>query len=281
MSWAPRPRTSPSTTSPAHGLKLHSEASAGTVSTWPSRHRVGAVAPRRRGRRRGSGARARRRAACTSKPASPQALGEQLLGAVLVAGRVDGVERDQLAEQVDRPGSEVGFGKRRLLAHAPRLLPRHVPRLRHCPRMNDASSTPATPRRRRTHAGAGRRGAAGGADAPARARRADRPGAPARPRARPCGPRSRPASRTRWSSTGRRAPARRRSRGSSPAPRAARSRRSRRSTPAGPRSRAMIERADRAPPRHRPADDLLPRRDPPLQQGPAGRAAARRSRRAW
>ena len=37
----------------------------------------------------------------------------------------------------------------------------------------------------------------------------------------------------------------------------------------------MIERADRAPPRHRPADDLLPRRDPPLQQGPAGRAAAR------
>ena len=30
-----------------------------------------------------------------------------------------------------------------------------------------------------------------------------------------------------------------------------------------------------APAGHRPADDLLPRRDPPLQQGPAGRAAAR------
>ena len=29
-----------------------------------------------------------------------------------------------------------------------------------------------------------------------------------------------------------------------------------------------------------PAHDPLPRRDPPLQQGPAGRAAARRSRRA-
>ena len=32
----------------------------------------------------------------------------------------------------------------------------------------------------------------------------------------------------------------------------------------------------RAPARHRPADDLLPRRDPPLQQGSAGCAAARR-----
>ena len=30
----------------------------------------------------------------------------------------------------------------------------------------------------------------------------------------------------------------------------------------------------RAPAGHRPANDLLPRRDPPLQQGPAGRAAA-------
>ena len=43
-----------------------------------------------------------------------------------------------------------------------------------------------------------------------------------------------------------------------------------------PRRGAGGDRARRgAPPRHRPADDLLPRRDPPLQQGPAGRAAAR------
>ena len=34
------PRTTPSTTSPDQGLKLHSAGSAGTVSTWPSRHRV-------------------------------------------------------------------------------------------------------------------------------------------------------------------------------------------------------------------------------------------------
>ena len=37
--------------------------------------------------------------------------------------------------------------------------------------------------------------------------------------------------------------------------------------------RAVIERA-RQRVRHRRGDDLLPRRDPPLQQGPAGRAAA-------
>ena len=53
-----------------------------------------------------------------------------------------------------------------------------------------------------------------------------------------------------------------------------RSRRTRRSTPAGPRCATVIERAEERRARHRPADDLLPRRDPPLQQGPAGRAAA-------
>ena len=43
-----------------------------------------------------------------------------------------------------------------------------------------------------------------------------------------------------------------------------------------PRRGARGDRARRgAPPRDRRADDLLPRRDPPLQQGPAGRAAAR------
>ena len=53
------------------------------------------------------------------------------------------------------------------------------------------------------------------------------------------------------------------------------SRRSRRSTPARPRS-GPCDRARRgAPPGLGPADDLLPRRDPPLQQGPAGRAPAR------
>ena len=42
-----------------------------------------------------------------------------------------------------------------------------------------------------------------------------------------------------------------------------------------PGSGARRDRASgRAPPRHRPGDDLLPRRDPPLQQGPAGCAPA-------
>ncbi len=51
-----------------------------------------------------------------------ESLGKQVLRAVLVAGRVDRVECDQFAEQVDRASAEVGFGKRRLLAHAVRLL---------------------------------------------------------------------------------------------------------------------------------------------------------------
>ena len=48
----------------------------------------------------------------------------------------------------------------------------------------------------------------------------------------------------------------------------------RRRAPAGPRCAAVIERARATGARTRRADDLLPRRDPPLQQGPAGRAAA-------
>ena len=78
----------------------------------------------------------------------------------------------------------------------------------------------------------------------------------------------------RRSSTGRRAPARRRWRGSSPAPRRGAFEEESAVNAGRAEVRAVIERAARAPPRDRPADDLLPRRDPPLQQGPAGRAAA-------
>ncbi len=42
-----------------------------------------------------------------------------------------------------------------------------------------------------------------------------------------------------------------------------------------PEVRAVIERADAPPADERRADALLPRRDPPLQQGPAGRPAPR------
>ena len=73
-----------------------------------------------------------------------------------------------------------------------------------------------------------------------------------------------------------RARARRRSRGSRPSTRARRSRSCRRSTPGRAEVREVIARATRAERRAaRPRDDLLPRRDPPLQQGPAGRAAPR------
>ena len=67
---------------------------------------------------------------------------------------------------------------------------------------------------------------------------------------------------------------RRRWRGSSPRPRAGRLRGGV-GGERGPRRGAGGDRARRgAPPRRGPADDLLPRRDPPVQQGPAGRAAA-------
>ena len=60
----------------------------------------------------------------------------------------------------------------------------------------------------------------------------------------------------------------------SPRRRARRSRRRARCRPAGPRCGRVIERARQRLARRRPAHDLLPRRDPPLQQGPAGCAAA-------
>ena len=124
MSWAPRPRTSPSTTSPAHGSKVHSDASAGTVSTWPSRHRVSPVglagelgdqvrAPRLGGEQ--LAARSRRRA---SRSASSSWAGASL------PGRVDGVEADQLPEQLHRLGAEPARGDRRLLTHANAGYPR-------------------------------------------------------------------------------------------------------------------------------------------------------------
>ena len=85
--------------------------------------------------------------------------------------------------------------------------------------------------------------------------------------------RSSRAGRTRWSSTGRRARARRRWRGSSRPRRTPRSRSSAPSRPGGPRCAGARARPA-PPPGTAERDGLLPRRDPPLQQGPAGRAAA-------
>ena len=118
MSCAPRPRTSPSTTSPAHGEKLQSA----RPRPGPCRRgRAGtASGPRRRraGGRRGSAARGPRRASSShSKPDVAQALGQQLLDRQLLVGRVGGVDPDQLAEQLDRlraPSSVVLDRRRRL-----------------------------------------------------------------------------------------------------------------------------------------------------------------------
>jgi hypothetical protein len=102
--------------SPAQGSKLHSEGSAGTVSAWPSRQSVGpAVSLRSRGQE------------LALEPRLGQGLGQQQLGALLVAGRVDGVDPDQLLQQRHRPVADLARGlgaywRSGLLTHGPRLL---------------------------------------------------------------------------------------------------------------------------------------------------------------
>ena len=141
--------------------------------------------------------------------------------------------------------------------------------------MELSSSTPATPSPGAPSADALAR-AAGRAPAAAHARRGRRPGAPARPRARRCAraiEQGRPHSMILYGPPGSgkttlarivaAAAARRASRSSAP------------SRPGAPR----CARCSSAPQHRRAAgraDGLLPRRDPPLQQGPAGRAAAGR-----
>ena len=116
--------------------------------------------------------------------------------------------------------------------------------------------------------------AAGGAHPPPQPRRLRRPVAPARARARRCAPRSSRAGPTRWSSTGRRGPGRRRSRGSSPESSGAAFEELSAVAAGRPEVRAVIERAATGATTGGPPDGPVPRRDPPLQQGPAGRAAA-------
>ena len=107
MSCAPRPRTSPSTTSPAQGSKLHSDGSAGTVSTWPSRHSVGpGLSPRRR--RPGWAGPARRPGARTRSPrrvsvsASSSCAGSSLPGGLTVSSRISSLSRSTASEPVGR-----------------------------------------------------------------------------------------------------------------------------------------------------------------------------------
>ena len=107
MSWAPRPRTSPSTTSPAQGSKLHS-VGVGGDGVDVAEQAEGLA--RRLARQPGDQVRAPGLGGeqLALEAGVAEARGEQLLGRALVAGRVDGVEADQLAEQLDRLGSELG-----------------------------------------------------------------------------------------------------------------------------------------------------------------------------
>ncbi len=139
-----------------------------------------------------------------------------------------------------------------------------------CPRWSDCSTHPRkslpasrwTARWRRACARGGSTSSSGRSTCSARARR--------------CGPRWRRARRTRWCSTGRPARARRRSRGSRPSTPSAAFEELSAVNAGRAEVREVIARRPSERPRHaRPVDDLLPRRDPPLQQGAAGRAAAR------
>ena len=293
MSWAPRPRTSPSTMSPAHGSKLHSEGSAGTVSAWPSRHRVGpgAVAAQPGDQVRPAGLRGQELAL---EPGLGQGLGQQLLGGLLVAGWVDGVDPDQPLQERRRPGCRLARGGRswraspppgagysswrvptsRIVAHETlsRLAPACIlcdPR-REERRLFDTGEEEPRPAHRRS---------AGGGAPPVRMR----------PRSleelvgqehllaegsalRAAVETGEPHSAIFYGPPGS---------GKTTLARiiADRVPRGLRGGLRGQRGAGRGPGGDRAcrgaPPRHGRADDLLPRRDPPLQQGPAGRAAAR------
>ena len=181
--------------------------------------------------------------------------GEVLLGRALVAGRVDGVEADQLREQLHRFAAELlGHGHARELR--PRLGGARYLRLRWSVSSRSRGGTARGHRwrcgcaRARSRRSSASRRCWGPTRALRRALEAgppalDDPARPARLRQDDAG-----ADRRRLERGGARGAQRRRG---------------------GPCRGARGDRA-RAPPR-RP-DRLLPRRDPPLQQGPAGRAAA-------
>ena len=99
-------------------------------------------------------------------------------------------------------------------------------------------------------------------------------------RASRCAKRSSATCCSRSSCGARRAPARRRWRASSPTRRRRGSSRSARCSPGIKEIRDVMAEAERIAPTDRPPHDRLHRRDPPLQQGAAGRVpAARRGRR--
>ena len=89
MSCAPRPQSTPSTTSPDHGSRCHSAGSASTVSTCESRHSVGpSPVPRRRATRLGRSSvrpsRSTSKPASRSRPASSSCAGRSLPGGLTV-----------------------------------------------------------------------------------------------------------------------------------------------------------------------------------------------------
>ena len=270
MSSAPRPQTQPSRSSPDHGSTVHSSGSASTVSTWPRRHSARPVGARRAGGRPGWAGPATAASSSHSKPALLEQVPQELLRGLLVARRVDRVEADQPLQQLGRAALEFARSGTRSSIWS-----------RHAAPSTAESRDGAALRPRGHRAARGRTGvppaepAAGRAHAPALARRVRGPGAPARPRLRAAhGDRGGPAALDDPLRAAR-APARPRSRACWPCTRSAafeeavgRERR--------PRRGARGDRARGGAALHgRRAHDLLPRRDPPLQQGAAGHAAAR------
>ena len=112
MSSAPRPQTSPSTRSPDHGSRGHSSGSASTVSVWAISRRLGPSPPGRRATRF-----ARSGVFATSSLATPLSARYRCSSVGrprLVPGRVDGVEAQELLEELRHLLAErhTGFGLR-------------------------------------------------------------------------------------------------------------------------------------------------------------------------
>ena len=143
MSSAPRPQTAPSRSSPLHGSTCHSAGSASTVSVWQRSSSRGPVAaagdPRDEVRALGD-PRVELAVRRRSPPGSPRS---SSAARRLVARRVDGVEPDQLLEQVDDLVAET------LISGASRATSRYPP-ARGSRRRRGRSLEVARPARRAT-----------------------------------------------------------------------------------------------------------------------------------
>ena len=268
--------------SPAQGSKLHSEGSAGTVSAWPSRHSVGpwALAAQAGDEVRAPGLGGEQlaleaRVGRASRRAAP-ARAARCPGGLAVSMRISRWRSStRLARRGRRPA-----GDRASSLHPSRLLRsrRARPGSGHTDRLENR----VMERLFDTGEERGQRTSVPPAEAPLAVRM--------RPRSLDElvgqehllgeGSALRTAIESRRAALGdplraARARARRPWPGSSPRPRRGAFEEESAVNAGRAEVRAVIERAEERRRGRRRADDLLPRRDPPLQQGAAGRAAAR------